>query len=62
MVSAGDGGTISFSFPEGTTFDVEYSTDLNTWSVIATDVSGNYADSDADRAAAPAGYYRGIAK
>lgn len=62
VVSAGDGGTISFSFPEGTTFDVEYSTDLNTWSVIATDVSGNYADSDADRAAAPAGYYRGIAK
>ncbi|MDB4491546.1 hypothetical protein N9260_00830 [bacterium] len=62
VVLAGDGGSVSFSFPAGTTFDVEYSTDLVDWLVIAPDVSGDYTDSDAGRAGAASGYYRGVAK
>ncbi len=52
-------GSVSFDFPVGTTFDVEYSTDLQTWRTIASDVSGNFQDPDANIAA---GYYRGVAK
>ncbi len=55
-------GAISFGFPVGTTFDVEYSTDLQTWTVIATDVTGNFEDGDAGRIGSSAGYYRGVAK
>ncbi len=60
-VMKADGGPFSFTISEGT-FDVEYSTDLETWTVIASDVSGTYEDTDAGRNAEPAGYYRALAK
>ncbi len=60
-VMKADGGPFSFTISEGT-FDVEYSTDLDTWTVIASDVSGTYEDTDAGRNAADSGYYRAVAK
>ncbi len=53
---------IAFSFPEGATYDVEFSTDLVNWTVIASDVTGVYEDSDAGRAGAAGGFYRGVLK
>ncbi|MFT5406165.1 MAG: hypothetical protein ACI9DF_005023 [Verrucomicrobiales bacterium] len=53
---------VSFDFPVGTTFDVEYSTNLQTWAVIASDVTGNFKETDASRNGIAAGYYRGVAK
>ena len=53
---------VGLALPEGTTYDIEYSADLVTWSVIASDVSGSYEDSDAGRIGGPAGYYRGVVK
>ena len=53
---------VSLSFPAGTNFDVEYSVDLTTWGVIATDVTGDYKDADAARVDNTSGYYRGVAK
>lgn len=38
--------------------DLEYSTDLVSWEVIASDVRGTYEDTDAGRQAAGTGYYR----
>jgi len=61
VVKAG-AGTISFDFPDGTTFDVEYSTDLEAWQVIANDVTGNFEDSNPGRNRAATGYYRGVVK
>ncbi len=60
-VMKADGGAFSFTITEGT-FDVEYSTDLTTWTVIASDVSGTYEDTDAGRNATAEGYYRAVAK
>ena len=54
------GGGISFALPEGTTADIQYSTDLQNWSVIASGVTGLYEDTDPDRSAAPAGFYRAL--
>jgi hypothetical protein len=62
VVRGGDGSAISFSFPAGTTYDVQYSTNLIDWEVIDSDVTGDYTDSDAGRAGAASGYYRGVAK
>ena len=53
---------VSLSFPEGTTYDIEYSADLIAWETIASDVTGSYEDTDAARAAGSNGFYRGIAK
>ncbi len=53
---------VSLAFPAGTTFDVEYSEDLETWEVIATAVTGNFNDDDAGRTARGDGYYRGVVK
>jgi hypothetical protein len=54
------GGPISFGFPAGTTFNVEYSTDLNVWTEIAAGVTGAYEDADAGRNGGAEGYYRGV--
>ena len=54
--------SLSLSFPEGTTYDVEYSTDLENWTVIASDVSGIFEDTDAGRNGGAEGFYRGVAK
>lgn len=62
VAKAGADGAVSFDFPAGTAFDVDYSTDLQNWTVIATDVTGAFQDTDAARIAAPEGYYRGIPK
>ena len=61
VVKAG-AGAISFDFPAGTTFNVEYSTDLDTWTEIAAGVTGAYEDADAGRNGSAAGYYRGVAQ
>ncbi len=51
-------GAFGVSLPEGVTADIEYSTDLINWEVIATGISGAVEETDADRMAAPAGFYR----
>ncbi|MDA7525594.1 LamG domain-containing protein [Verrucomicrobiales bacterium] len=51
--------TVGFDLPTGS-FDVEYSLDLASWAVIATNVSGTYEDTDADRSEKDSGYYRGV--
>ncbi len=53
---------VALSLPAGTTYDIEHSTDLETWTVIASDVNGTYEDKDAARANASVGYYRGVVK
>ena len=53
---------VSFSLPEGATYDLQYSTDLVNWAVIAGDVTGVFEDTDAGRAAAKEGFYRGVLK
>ena len=55
---------LAFLLPEGATYDIEYSTDLENWTVIAADLSGeiNFEDSDAARQAQPGGYYRSVEK
>ncbi len=50
---------ISLTLPAGATLDIEYSTDLETWDVIANGASGVYQDTDAGRRGASGGYYRG---
>ena len=58
----GDGFSFdpAFAIPAGTAYSVEYSQDLESWSVIATDQTGPYTDDDGGRAAQPTGYYRGV--
>ena len=57
-----DAGSVSLGFPDGVTFDIEYSEDLVTWTVIATDVTGNFEDSETDRTSKTSGFYRGVVK
>ncbi len=49
---------VAFDIPEGQTLDIEYSTDLQDWSVIANGVTGIYEDTDAGRLGSVEGYYR----
>ena len=58
-VSIDADGNFSFTLPEGDAADIEYSQDLINWEVISNGVSGAFQDSDADRKARPAGFYRG---
>ena len=51
-------GAFGVTLPVGVTADVEYSTDLTVWDVIATGVTGAFEETDAGRMAVPAGYYR----
>ena len=53
-------GVFGITIPAGFTIDVEYSTDLENWEIIATELSGSLEETDAGRIAAPAGYYRGV--
>ncbi len=55
-------GAFSVTIPDGVTMDIEYSTDLENWSVIAPDVTGDISETDAGRAGASTGYYRGVVK
>ena len=52
---------VSFVLPQGS-LDVEYSEDLEGWTVIASEVSGPFEDADAGRNGKSAGYYRGVLK
>ena len=54
--------TVSLTLPEGATYDIEYSADLITWEPVASDVTGNYQDTEAARTNATSGYYRGVLK
>ena len=51
-------GVFGLTIPDGVTADVEYSTDLQNWEVIAPGASGALEETDAARIAAPAGFYR----
>lgn len=53
-----DSGAFGVTLPNGVTGDVEYSTDLTVWEVIATGVTGAFEETDAGRKAEPEGYYR----
>ncbi len=62
-VRAAGSFTLSFNSLSGQLYDIGYSTDLQNWSVVATDIAGTgadvvYTDNDATRMARPAGYYR----
>ncbi|MGY8690585.1 MAG: hypothetical protein ACKVHP_22960, partial [Verrucomicrobiales bacterium] len=61
VVKAGR-GAISFGFPAGARFNVEYSTDLTGWTEIATGLTGNYEDADAGRNGGNVGFYRAVAQ
>ena len=51
-------GAFTVTIPAGETADIEYSTNLIDWEVIATGVTGTLEETDAGRLAAPEGYYR----
>ncbi len=51
-------GAFTVTIPDGVTADIEYSTNLVDWEVIASGVSGVLEETDAGRLAAPEGYYR----
>ncbi len=53
---------VAIALPEGTTYDLEFSTDLVNWTVIATDITDAYEDVDDARVQGTTGYYRGIVK
>ncbi len=49
---------LAFELPPGEAFDIDYSTDLENWEVIASGVTGSFEETDAARMEAPEGYYR----
>lgn len=63
---SGAGGILSWTSTVASAYDVEYSTDLMTWIVIATvqgvDGDASYEDTDAGRLGNPDGYYRVLLK
>jgi hypothetical protein len=52
---------IALEISDGTAYDIEYSTDLVNWTVIASGVTGIFQDSNAIRIRGT-GYYRGVSK
>ncbi len=54
--------SVLLTLPDGATYDIEYSLDLITWEPIASDVTGNYEDTDAARTGGSNGFYRGVVK
>ncbi len=57
-IGFGVNGAFGFDLPDNVTGEIEYSTDLKNWEVIATGTVGGFDDTDATRAGEPAGYYR----
>lgn len=53
-------GVFGVTIPDGVTANIEYSTDLMNWDVIATGVTGAIEETDAGRIAAPGGFYRAV--
>ena len=53
---------VAFSLPGGATYDMEYSTDLVTWTVIAINVTGIFDDTNGGRTQVDSGFYRGVVK
>ena len=53
---------LSFTGAAGKTYDIQFSTDLQTWQNVETGQQGviNYEDTDATRAGGSDGYYRAI--
>jgi hypothetical protein len=53
---------VSFTGAANTTYNIEYSQDLQTWEVVEPGLQGeiNFEDSDAARLGRAAGYYRGV--
>ena len=57
-VGISEAGNFRVTVPSGVTAEIEYSLDLLMWEVIATDQNGTFEETDAERLAAPSGYYR----
>ncbi len=51
---------IAITIPDGETYDIEYSTNLQEWSPVAQGQTGTFEDTDAARIGDAAGYYRGV--
>ena len=66
-LSGADGVELSWPAVDGKIYDVEYSADLITWTVVAEDVAtadgiGAFTDVDADRTGSTDGYYRAMVR
>ncbi|MFT5189560.1 MAG: hypothetical protein ACI957_002590 [Verrucomicrobiales bacterium] len=64
VIAGPDSVGLAFTGLAGKTYDIEYSTDLVTWSVVMSDLSGDvsFEDTDAARLGLASGYYRGVQK
>ncbi len=51
-------GVFGLTLPDGVSADIEFSTDLIDWEVIAPGATGTLEETDVGRLAAPAGFYR----
>ena len=51
---------IAIGIPEGETYRIEFSADLETWTAVAEGQTVLYEDTDAERTRAVTGYYRGV--
>ncbi|HUF63903.1 MAG TPA: LamG domain-containing protein [Verrucomicrobiales bacterium] len=62
VVWTGDSFRFGFTGNPGKTYDILWSLDLTGWSTIETGLTGEvvFTDSDAERLAAPSGYYRAL--
>ena len=52
--------SFGLTFPPGQMVNVEFSTDLVSWEMIANDVQGDFIDPDPKRTQLMSGYYRGV--
>ncbi len=64
VVWSGDSFRFGFTGNPGRTYDILWSLDLEVWSTIETGLSGEvvFTDADAERLAAPSGYYRAVGR
>lgn len=59
-VERGADGSLQLALPPGFSGAIEYSVDLQSWEVIATDVGESFTDDEGGRNALPIGFYRAL--